>query len=302
MRIIRKCLIVILIFVAILSMCVVINKEFINNNLANSEEYESKALYVWNLTDDREVLRLNENQKLKQASLVKIMTVYEGLKTVEDISSLAPIDVPSYQEMVRNNASMAGFLGYETTTFRDLMYGCILPSGGECANSLAINAAGSVNAFVEKMNVRAKEIGLKNTHYINVDGFDAEGQYSTAKDTAMLLRTALKDGDFRAIFTRKEYRSSPTNIHPGGVYMKSTVFSRLERYAPNYMQDGFQILGGKSGTTNGAGLCWATLAEKNGKEYIVVTLGAPFELGGKNNYGQVVDTLKILREIDEPEE
>lgn len=256
-------------------------------------EYESKAVYVYNLTDDKKITGVNEDEKLPMASLTKIMTVYEGLLRISDLNALAPIDTESYQEMVSQNASMAGFFGNEQTTYRDLLYGAMLPSGGEASDSLAINISGSTLEFTGLMNERAEELGLTNTHFQNVDGMDAPAHYSSAKDIAMLLKAALENENFRAIFTSKDYLSSFTPDHPQGLYMESTVFKKLR----DYEYEGFEIIGGKSGTTDKAGLCWATLSVKNGKEYIIIVMGAPYDDIDNPDDGQVKDTLDILERL-----
>ena len=256
-------------------------------------EYNSKAVYVYNLTDDKEITSYNESEKLPMASLTKIMTCLVSLENIDDLAAFAPVDTESYQRLVKENASMAGFFGGETTTYRDLLYAAMLPSGGEASDSLAINISGSTLEFVELMNKKAQELDLKNTHFQNVDGMDEPGHYSSAKDIAMLLKYALENDNFRSIFTKKEYVSTHTADHPDGLYMKSTVFSRLSDY--NY--DGFEVIGGKSGTTDKAGLCWATLSSKNAKEYIIVTLGAPYEDIDNPDDGQIKDTLNILERL-----
>lgn len=281
--------------IAILAFPLVIIAIFIilRNNRREVYTYNSKALYVYNLTDDREVLAENENEKLPMASLTKMMTVLVGLEKTNNLNAIAPIDTESYLEMVNENASMAGFYGGEQTTFRDLFYGAMLPSGGEAACSIATNISGSKLSFVELMNEKAKDLELTNTHFQNPDGMDDLGHYSSAKDMAMLLKNALQNENYRAIFTRKDYTSSPTADHPDGVYMESTVFKKLYQYK----EDGFEIIGGKSGTTEKAGLCWATLSEKNGKEYIIVVMGAPYEDIDNPEDGQIQDTLDILSRL-----
>lgn len=281
--------------IAILALPLVIIALFIilRNNSREVYTYNSKAIYVYNLTDDREVLAENENEKLPMASLTKMMTVLLGLEKVNDLNAIAPVDIETYQKLVEENASMAGFYGGEQTTYRDLLYGAMLPSGGEAANSIAINISGSIISFVELMNEKAEELELENTHFQNPDGLDQLGHYSTAKDMAMLLKYALQNEDYRAIFTRKDYNSSSTADHPDGVYMQSTVFEKLDQY----QEEGFEIIGGKSGTTEKAGQCWATLSVKNGKEYIIVVMGSPYEDIDNPENGQIRDTLDILERL-----
>ena len=260
---------------------------------AEDEKFISKAVYLYNLTDDKEVLSKNENERLPMASLTKIMTVRVALKHITDLAATAPVDTDAYHRAIDMNASMAGFRGGEATSYRDLLYATMLRSAGEAADSLAINISGSMDNYVAMMNQEAKDLGLKNTSYANADGMDDPGNYQSAKDCAMLIKDSLEDGNFRAIFTKRDFVTRPTLDHPDGVYLESTVFSHLNKYN----QNGFEIIGGKSGTTDKAGLCWATLAEKNGKEYILVVMGVPYDDIDNLNDGHIEETLRIYESI-----
>lgn len=254
--------------------------------------YNSKSIYVYNVTDDKEVLGINENKKMPPASLTKIMTVNIALEKISDISKKTRVDFESYRELRKSNSSMAGFYGGEIVTYRDLLYGTILESGGECAETLALSIDNDRGAFIRKMNVKASDIGLKNSRFQNPTGLDERNQYSTAKDIGRLLNESLKDENFRAILTRRRYTSSRTNEHPSGINMNSTVLKKLNANK----SERFKIIGGKSGTTNEAGRCWATLAVKGEKEYIVIVMGAPMD-NKDGEEGQITDTIKILGEI-----
>ena len=257
------------------------------------DKYISRAVYLYNLTDDKEVLSKNENERLPMASLTKIMTVRVALKHITDLGASAPVDVSAYHRAVDMNASMAGFNGGEATTYRDLLYATMLRSAGEAADSLAMNISGSMEGFVALMNEEAKSLGLKNTSYGNADGMDNPANFQSAKDCAMLIKDSLKDGNFRAIFTKRDFITRPTADHPKGLYIDSTIFSHLKKYK----QNGFEIIGGKSGTTDDAGLCWATLAVKNNKEYILVVMGVPYDDINNLNDGQIEETLRIYENI-----
>lgn len=259
----------------------------------NDSKYVSKAVYLYNLTDDKEVLSKNENEKLPMASLTKIMTVRVALKNISDLGAPCPIDMDSYYRAVEMNASMAGFVGGEATSYRDLLYATMLASAGEAADSLAVNISGSMDNFVALMNREAESLGLKDTSYANADGMDDPRNFQSAKDCAMLIKDSLNDGNFRAIFTKRDFVTRPTPDHPDGLYLESTIFSHLKKYK----QNGFEIIGGKSGTTDDAGLCWATLAEKDGKEYILVVMGVPYDDINNLNDGHIEETLRIYENI-----
>lgn len=259
----------------------------------NDSKHISKAIYLYNLTDEKEVLSKNENEKLPMASLTKIMTVRVALKNISDLGAPCPIDMDSYYRAVEMNASMAGFVGGEATSYRDLLYATMLASAGEAADSLAVNISGSMDNFVALMNREAESLGLKNTSYANADGMDDPRNFQSAKDCAMLIKDSLNDGNFRAIFTKRDFVTRPTPDHPDGLYLESTIFSHLKKYK----QNGFEIIGGKSGTTDDAGLCWATLAEKDGKEYILVVMGVPYDDINNLNDGHIEETLRIYENI-----
>lgn len=259
-----------------------------------SKDYESQYIYLIDRESKEEIVKINHKKKAYPASLTKIMTTILALEKIKDLSAIAPIDVNTYKEMVASQSSMAGFYGKEETTYRDLLYGTILTSGGEAANSLAINLAGNTESFVEMMNNKAAEIGLEDTHFTNPEGLHDKKQYTTAYDMAKLLDYALADGDFRAIFTKKNYMTKNTLDHPEGIYLESTVLSKLDPQS----QKGFEIIGGKSGTTSEAGQSWITLAVKHGHEYIGVVMGAEFTDFDQLNNNQIKDTLKLYEEID----
>ena len=259
----------------------------------NDSKHISKAVYLYNLTDEKEVLSKNENEKLPMASLTKIMTVRVALKNISDLGAPCPIDMDSYYRAVEMNASMAGFVGGEATSYRDLLYATMLASAGEAADSLAVNISGSMDNFVALMNREAESLGLKDTSYANADGMDDPRNFQSAKDCAMLIKDSLNDGNFRAIFTKRDFVTRQTPDHPDGLYLESTIFSHLKKYK----QNGFEIIGGKSGTTDDAGLCWATLAEKDGKEYILVVMGVPYDDINNLNDGHIEETLRIYENI-----
>lgn len=266
----------------------------IGNYFRHTEgEYSSEYIYVLNRENETELLVQNENVRAYPASLTKIMTVLVALEQIENLSSLAPIDPETYQEMILNNASMAGFKSNEQTTYLDLLFGTILRSGGEAANALAINVAGSTKKFVELMNKKGKELGLNDTHFANPEGLHDRNQYTTASDMGKLLDHALENPLFKSIFTQKEFRTSGTSDHFRGILLKSIVLSSLEGTS----QDGFEIMGGKSGTTLEAGECWATLALKEGVEYICIVMGAPLKDLDNPSKNQITDTIQIYESI-----
>ncbi|MGI6728290.1 MAG: D-alanyl-D-alanine carboxypeptidase family protein [Anaerovoracaceae bacterium] len=290
-RILKKLVIILIILFVLIK--VVNISGVINFNLATDDDYASEYICVLDREDNKVEYKKNHKSKAYPASLTKIMTTIVALEHIDELSATAPVDVDTYQEMVASNASMAGFYGRETVTYRDLLYATILSSGGEAANSLAVNVAGSVDEFVTLMNEKASDLGLKNTHFTNPEGLHDKKQYTTAYDMANLLNYALENGHFRAIFTKETFRTTSTLDHPEGILLRSTVLSKLEEVN----QEGFEIIGGKSGTTYEAGQCWATLGVKGGREYICIVMGAPFEDIHKLDMAHREDSIKLYKRI-----
>ena len=292
-----KKILVIIVILASLLVVIAMNTEFDflkTLDSSQNDDYSSKYIVVLDRENKSIEYKKNEKSKAYPASLTKIMTTIVALENIEDISKVAPIDVDTYKRMVENNASLAGFYGKERVTYRDLLYGTILPSGGEAANSLAINISGSVDKFVELMNKKASELELKNTHFTNAEGLHDELQYTTAEDMAKILDYALDNRDFKAIFTKETFKTTSTVDHQEGIILSSTVLSNLLEVK----QEGFKILGGKSGTTEKAGECWATLGIKDGCEYICIVMGSPIEDIHNPKMKQREDSIKLYERIN----
>lgn len=263
----------------------------------STKDYASQYIYVIDRETGDVIYEKNAQSKAYPASLTKIMTTVLALENIDDLSAIAPIDTATQSEMFENNTSMAGFSAGEPVTYRDLLYGTVLPSGAEAANSLAVHVAGSVENFVEMMNAKADELGLNKTHFTNPEGLDNQAQYTTPADMAKLLDYALDNENFKAIFTKETFQTTSTTAHPDGILLESTVLSSLD----NGEQNGFEIIGGKSGTTDKAGQNWATLGVVDNHEYISIVMGAPLEDISHPNNEQIEDTLKLYEKIKSSE-
>lgn len=261
-------------------------------SMLKMKDYHSKAIYVMD-RDGKKKMGKNENQKLAPASLTKLVTALTAKDRVTNMEKTVPVDVDFYKKMVKINSSMAGFYGKEYVTYRDLFAGLLLASGGECAGTLAVSTYGSVDDFVIAMNEKAASLGCKNTHFTNPDGSDDENQYSTARDMAIILRAVFDDPELGHIITQRDYRSISSLDHPQGVLIESTVLKEVDN---EEIPEG-SVVGGKSGTTENAGLCWATILRKKDKLYFSVTMGAPFEDLKNHELLQKEDTLRILNAL-----
>lgn len=236
----------------------------------NTNSLVSKNAILVDVDLQKALFEKNSQDIIYPASLTKIMTVIVALENIKDLNVTITLSPEMFDQLHRDNASLAGFLPNETLSAQDLLYGALLPSGAECCIGLAEYIAGSEKAFVELMNKKAEELEMNNTHFTNSTGLHSPDHYTTVADLAILLEYSIQNKTFRDIFTSKKYSTQPTNLHPDGITFSSTMFKNLT--SPE-LSNG-TILGGKTGYTSQAGLCLASLADIDGSEYILVTAGA----------------------------
>lgn len=220
--------------------------------------------------DNRVIAEKNAAEKIHPASMTKMMTAVLALEMIENLDEPVVLYDEDFTGLYEQEASMAGFQPGEEVTYRDLVYGIILPSGAECCLAVANRISGSEAVFVDLMNQKAQEIGMNNTHFSNCTGLDSNGHTSTVEDMAKLLQYAIQNQQFLQILSSTFYSVASTNMHPEGFTFYSTVAGNLDSMQVN----GGTILGGKTGYTEEAGLCLASLAQVYDNYYILVTAGA----------------------------
>jgi len=257
-----------------------------------SDELNSSNAMLIRLKDHTTLLQKNSEEKIYPASLTKIMTAIVAIEELSNLKEEIKLTNSTFQGLYEANASMAGFQPGEQVKAIDLLYGVMLPSGAECSIGLAEQIAGSEQDFVEIMNQKASELGMDNTHFENVTGLHDENHYTTVKDLAILLSYALQNDIFREIFTSSRHSTLPTNKHPDGITFNSTMFEELGNQ--NIING--EILGGKTGYTDEAGQCLASLAKVGKEEYILISTGAK----GNHHSEQynITDALTVYNSID----
>lgn len=247
----------------------------------NALEINSKNAILYNLNDNNIIYEKNSDEQVKVASLTKIMTTIVALENITNIKE--EVIVPKEAFIGLDGYVKAGFKPGEKVTYEDLLYGIMLPSGADSANAISILVSGNIDSHVEKMNKKAQELGLKNTHFSNPIGKD-EDNYSTVKDMAIILKYALQNETFYKIFTTKEYRTT------NNIELKSTV---QDKYT-NSSIDTSYILGSKTGFTDEAGYCLASISKRNNINYLLVTTKAD------TNYPhQITDAIKTYKYYEE---
>ncbi|MBN7573360.1 D-alanyl-D-alanine carboxypeptidase [Clostridium sp. 2-1] len=234
------------------------------------DKLNSPNAILISLKDNTILMQKNSEEKIYPASLTKMMTAIVAIENLPNTKKEIKLANSMFQGLYGEDASMAGFQPGEQVKAIDLLYGALLPSGAECCIGLANQIAGSEQNFAKMMNKKAADLGMKNTHFENATGLQDENHYTTVKDLSILLSYALKNDTFREIFTSSRHSTAPTNKHPRGITFNSTMFEELK----NQNIVGGEILGGKTGYTDKAGLCLASLAKVGKQEYILITAGA----------------------------
>ena len=225
------------------------------------------------------------NAKIYPASLTKIMTLIVAAENIKNYEDTFTMTNAILTPLINQNATRAGFLEGEKVKMIDMMYGVVLPSGADATVGLAEAISGSEENFVVLMNEKVQALGLKNTHFTNTSGLYDENNYSTVVDLAMMLKYAMQNELCRKILSTYKYTTSPTEQHPQGINLESTMFSRM--YGNEV--ENVTIEGGKTGYTTEAGNCLASFAKKDVREYIAVTTN------GTGKYKPIFDSFEIYR-------
>lgn len=257
----------------------------------SSSKLKSPHAILIRLKDQTILMEKNSEEKIYPASLTKIMTAVVAIEKLPNLQKKIRLPISMFRELYESDASMAGFQPEEQVRAIDLLYGALLPSGGECCIGLADQIAGAEQNFVEEMNQKAKDIGMNNTHFENSTGLHDEDHFTTVKDLGILLSYALKNDTFREIFTTSRHTTHPTNKHPEGITFYNTMFKNLSD--PEIT--GGEILGGKTGYTKEAGLCLASLAKEGKQEYILITVGA--KGNHKSEQYNITDALAVYNDL-----
>ncbi len=224
-------------------------------------EVKSENVIMYNLNDDKVIYEKNTDELIKIASMTKIATAIVGIENIDNLDEEVILTSDMFKDLIENNASIAGFKVGDIVTYKDLLYGTMLPSGADATQALGILVAGSEENYVELMNELAYDIGMSNTNFINTSGLDGENQYSTVSDVAILLKYALSNDVFYEIFTSFEYTAT------NGLKMSSS----LKKYSNKFNLNIDFIDGGKTGFTYDAGYCLASISNHNGTDYLLVT-------------------------------
>lgn len=235
-------------------------------------DVDAESVYLINLDTGKVIYEKDADKKIYPASTTKIMTALLALENIPDLDA-PQIELKLYIQnaLSGTGASLAGILRGESFSPRELLYASMLPSGNEAAMMLGDYVGdGSLDYFAEMMNERAAELGAVNTHFVNASGMHDDDHYTTAYDMYLITKAALENETFRQIVsTRYYYAGEDQNGNPLHWNTTNFLISPGSTYYYPY------ATGVKPGTTDEAGRCLVSTAEKNGYHYLMVMMGAP---------------------------
>lgn len=202
----------------------------------------------------------NADKQLSMASTTKIMTSLLALE-----AAAPDTEITVTKEMVAVEGTSMGLLPGDSVSLEELVYGMLLQSGNDAANTVAYVLGGSPEGFAEMMNERAAQIGMKNTNFVTASGLDDENHYSTAYDMALLACESIKNPEFASICSQKTARLTYGN--PPYLRTLTNHNKLLWKYEDS--------IGIKTGFTKKSGRCLVSAAERDGVVLVAVTLNAP---------------------------
>lgn len=226
---------------------------------------EGKSAVLMDAATGTVLLEQNAHEALAPASVTKIMTMLLIMEAVDD-GRIALTDTVTTSEAAAAKGGSQVYLKVgETMSVEDMLKSIAVSSANDCACAMAEHIAGSEAAFVEKMNEKAAELGMTDTHFVNCTGLDdspeAASHRTSAMDIAIMSRVLLTH--------HPDIRSFTTiwmdTIRDGSFGLSNT--NKLIRFYPG-------ATGLKTGYTSGAGYCLSATAEREGMELIAVVMGA----------------------------
>ncbi|WP_143162386.1 serine hydrolase [Sporobacter termitidis] len=236
--------------------------------------------YVLDVDTNSVLFQKNSDVHIAPASTAKMLTAL----TVLDYCSLDDtITVGSEIDLIASNSSRAGLNYGDTLTVKQLLVAMLLPSGNDAAYTLAVNAgkriAGkdglgvqqAVKVFIDAMDLKAKGVGATSSNFISPDGYDADGQYTTAFDLAQIAKACLGNDALSEIMSSYKIYDTWRNGREVTYYNTNNLLNPDSQY---YYSN---AVGLKTGSTGDAGSCLVSAAAINGQTYICVVMGSSAE-------------------------
>ena len=245
---------------------------------------DAKAALIVEKNTGKIIYEKNSETQNYPASVTKILT---AILTIENckLDDTATVSQSAISQIPSGYVVAPLFIG-EQMKIKDLLYALMLKSANDAAYVLAEHVGGSVEGFSEMMNKKAKEIGCKNTHFVNPNGIHNDDHYTTAHDMYLISNYAMKNDIFAKIVSTYQYKLPATNKYPNNDRIMENTNDFINPKSGYYNKI---VKGIKTGTTLQAGNCLITDSSENGLDFITVVLGA------KTSNSKFSETRKMIK-------
>ena len=237
----------------------------------------------------------NAYEKMYPASTTKILTAIVVLENTK-LDDMATVSKNALETIPNGYVTCNLQIG-EELSIKDLMYALMVKSANDAAVVLAEHVGGSVEGFSDMMNEKAKEIGCKNTHFVNPNGIHNANHYTTAYDLYLMAEYALSfeyTNEFRDFVSKTSYTLPATNMYPAEDRSFTTT-NELIKINNNNRKDNYyykNALGIKTGHTSQAGYCLVSSSSRDNLEFISVILDGGFDENGLSE--RYTETIKLF--------
>ncbi len=225
--------------------------------------------------EDLALFELNADQKRSPAALVRLMVGITAIEIIRekgiDIkNTTGKYTMDAFNTIAGQNLATAGMTIGEEWTIKDLLRLSMIQTAADACATLAVTLGGTHSGFVAKMNEIARKIGCENTSFTNVSGIDNPSQYTTARDLYKIIRYGMNYPEFEPLFSPAQYTVKPVSGGKERTYPNTN--DMLRSTTPYYYSP---MAFGKTGFTDSAGRCLASVARDSGYEYLCIVMGVP---------------------------
>lgn len=239
----------------------------------NSEDFTkdlySYAYYMISLDNGSEIFSKNEEKQIQPAAFNKLLAAIVAVESWGNLDETVTVSEKSLALYPREYGIRTALIkAGDTYTKRQLIDCLIIYSANDAASIIAYELAGSKDAFVQKMQELATKIGCKNTKVVDMFGFDAQGQYTTAKDVSLLVQYGLNYPAFAEAFSAKSVTMPATGESTERVYQGSNKMANTA-IADYYHAS---VTGGKQTSTDESGESIAVISDMDGYSYLTVVM------------------------------
>lgn len=259
-------------------------------------EVDAKAALLVDGDTGEVLYAKNEDEELYPASLTKIMTALLVLEAVDEGKLSLDQEVTATATAfsgLSDDGSSAGIEQGETMTVEEMLYCMLVVSANETCNILGEKVAGTVSAFVDMMNAKAKALGCTHTHFANATGLQDTQHYTSAWDMYLITKEAMSYPTFMTICDTAEHTVPATNLS-GERVLHTTNYLLSNWRAIGYTYSNAH--GIKTGSTSDAGYCLVSSAEKGELRFLSVVMGCErvVDASGKADVKSFSETKRLF--------